>query len=197
MARKVISGRQTIYLCPKRIRGGCKQKKFTEILRLYPTRASQCAVDSAAALRAGKAELLHVSVRLEHDASRSYSIADLRFFYRVTAEVLLDSTRSAEIIALAVLHKRTLFFGCKGKQFDSGDVINPSPEAVVVAHDPKILDINPAGVSASLPDREAVIGIPPFILTLFDNELCFENERRRIYVTLSQSIIIRTEQKFS
>lgn len=152
-------------------RGAGRGSAKCEELRLYPTRASQCAVDCAVRAMGGRAELLSAEVALERGSGGAYS-ADARYFYRITARVLLDTGRTAGITALAVARKRVVFRK-NGFPGAAGRPLFPPVLRLRLADGPR----NPARA-------ETLAGVPSDILARFGYELCFSGAVRRIYAAL-------------
>lgn len=90
-------------------------KDCIEDLRFYPTQSSQCAIDRAISIKAGKAELLYVYIDVEPIGfNRGFYTVDVRYFYRVTADAFVGAARPVEISGLCVFDKRVILFGSEG-----------------------------------------------------------------------------------
>jgi hypothetical protein len=180
-----------------------------EDLRLYPTQSSQAAIDRAISLKAGQAELLYAYIDVEPVGfNRGFFTVDVRYFYRITADAFVGTTRPVTISGLAVFDKRAILFGSEGaaKVFSSDTVLSPNgrpnplknnlPIAVVDSVDPIILGMKLVDA------RDGVYGdacdgsdIPDSIAGCFQGELSFGGEGKRVYVTLGQFSIIRLERE--
>lgn len=178
-----------------------------EDLRLYPTCSSQAVIDRAISLKAGQAELLYAYIDVEPVGfNRGYFTVDVRYFYRVTADAFVGSSRPVSICGLAVFDKRVILFGSEGsaKVFSSDTSINGLdrqniassnlPSAVVDAVDPLILGMKLVDPCEPTCPCGEVSDIPAGIADCFPGELSMSNEGRRVYVTLGQFSIIRLER---
>ena len=73
MSEKVVPGpvqdnaciREAVCIDTRKIFDACKDKDCIEDLRFYPTQDSQCAIDRAVSIKAGKAELLYAYIDVE------------------------------------------------------------------------------------------------------------------------------------
>ena len=199
--------REAVCIHTKKIFDSCKDKDCIEDLRFYPTQSAQCAIERAVSIRAGKAELLYVSVDVEPIGfNRGFYTVDVRYFYRVTADAFVGAARPVEISGLCVFDKRVILFGSEGsaKVFSSQAVFDGQdeqgvrtsnlPSAVVEAVDPIVLGMKLVDVCDCRPCDCELTEIPPCICACFGSDLCFGSEGKRIYVTLGQFSIIRLER---
>ena len=199
--------REAVCIHTKKIFDSCKDKDCIEDLRFYPTQSSQCAIERAISIKAGKAELLYVYIDVEPIGfNRGFYTVDVRYFYRVTADAFVGAARPVEISGLCVFDKRVILFGSEGTAkvfssqaaFDSLDeqAVRSSnlPTAVVEAVDPIVLGMKLVDVCECRPCDCELTEIPPCICGCFGSELCFGSEGKRIYVTLGQFSIIRLER---
>lgn len=191
--------REAVCIHTKKIYDSCRDKDCIENLRVYPTRSSQSVIDRAVSVRGGRAELLHAYITVEPASyNRGFYTVDIRSFYRVTAEAFVGGPRPAEICGLAVFDKRAALFGSESsaKVFSSRgpDVLDQAslPDAVMEAVDPIVLSLKLAepgcGTEADLTE------LPAIISACFDGELSFDNNCRRLLVTLGQFSILRLER---
>lgn len=215
MPEKVVPGpvrdnaaiREAVCVHTKKIFDSCRDKDCIEDLRFYPTADSQCAIDRAISIKAGKAELLHSYVDVEPMGfNRGFYTVDVRYFYRVTAEAFVGAARPVGISGLAVFDKRVILFGSEGcaKVFTSEHDCTGMgeqhlgkcgcPIAVVETVDPIVLNMKLVDVCECRPVDGEVSEIPACICACFDGELCFCGEGKRLYVTLGQFSIIRLER---
>ena len=185
----------------------CRDKDCIEDLSLYPTKASQSAIDRAISIKAGKAELLYAYIDVEPVGfNRGFYTVDVRYFYRVTADAFVGASRPVPISGLAVFDKRAILFGSEGaaKVFSSEAVFggldeqnllkSNLPTAVVEAVDPLILNMKLVdSCERHCCDCECC-EIPNPIGACFGNDLYFGCDGRRVYLTLGQFSIIRLER---
>jgi len=217
MPEKVMPGpvsdasgiREAVCVHTKKILDACRDKDCIEDLRLYLTKSSQCAIDKALSVKAGRAELLYVSTDLEPICfNRGFYTVDVRYFYRVTADAFVGAARPVEVSGLAVFDKRAILFGGEGcsKTFSSEMSLEGldcsclpeanQPVAVVEAVDPLVLGmklVDPCECQCPCAGGE-LTDVPPAICACFGSELCFAGEGRRLYISLGQFSLIRLER---
>lgn len=218
MPEKVMPGpvsdasgiREAVCVHTRKIMDACRDKDCIEDLRLYLTQSSQCAIDKALSVKAGKAELLHVSTSVEPICfNRGFYTVDVRYFYRVTADAFVGAARPVEVCGLAVFDKRVILFGSEGcsKTFSSDAPLDSldqvclpaanQPVAVVEAVDPLLLGlklVDPCQCQCACPCGGELTDVPPCICACFGSELCFSGEGRQLYVSLGQFSLIRLER---
>ena len=87
MPEKVMPGpvsdaagiREAVCVHTKKIIDACRDKDCIEDLRVYPTQSSQCALDRAVSVKAGKAELIYVATDVEPISfNRGFYTVDVR-----------------------------------------------------------------------------------------------------------------------
>lgn len=220
MPEKVMPGpvcdaagiREAVCVHTRKIMDACRDKDCIEDLRVYLTQSSQCALDRASCVKAGKAELLYVSTNVEPICfNRGFYTVDVRYFYRVTADAFVGAARPVEVCGLAVFDKRVILFGSEGcsKSFssemslDALDCQNlPSvnqPVAVVEAVDPLVLGmklVEPCSCDCqcACTCECELTEVPPCICSCFGSDLAFGSEGKRLYVSLGQFSLIRLER---
>ena len=217
MAENIVPGpvsdlsavREATCIHTKKIYDSCQAKDCIEDLRLYPTASSQCVIDQAQSVKAGRACLLYVLVSVEPmGLNRGFYSVDLRYFYRVTADAFTGCTRPTQVCGLAVFDKRAILFGSEGtaKVFTSGttcadlgqelELGSNRPYAVVEAVDPIILNMKICNVCECPIRGESLLGeVPTGIQAAFDEPICLEGStNRRIYISLGQFSILRLER---
>lgn len=217
MAESVVPGpvsdlsavREATCIHTKKIYDSCQAKDCIEDLRLYPTQSSQCVIDQADSIKAGRAKLLYVLVNVEPmGLNRGFYTIDLRYFYKVTAEAFCGCSRSTSVSGLAVFDKRAILFGSEGraKVFTSEttceDLDSPlalgsnDPLAVVEAVDPIILNMKLCCVCERPRCGEPTLAeVPTGIQAAFDEPISLEsNTAKRVYISLGQFSILRLER---
>lgn len=197
--------REAVCIDTRKIFDSCKDKDCIEDLRFYPTQDSQCAIDRAVSIKAGKAELIYVYIDVEPIGfNRGFYTVDVRYYYRVTADAFVGAVRPVEISGLCVFDKRVILFGSESsaKVFSSCLDEGPDaqmrrcsvPTAVVEAVDPIVLNMKLVDVCECHPCDCELTEIPPCICACFCSDLCFGNQGKRVYVSLGQFSIIRLER---
>ena len=216
MPEKVMPGpvsdasgiREAVCVHTKKIMDACRDKDCVEDLRVYLTKSSQCAVDRASCVKAGCAELLHVSASLDPICfNKGFYTVDVRYFYRITADAFVGAARPVEVTGLAVFDKRVILFGGEGcsKSFSSETELDcadlqtvPSanqPTAAIEAVDPLVLSlklVDPCECKCSCECE--VSEVPACIGACFGSDLEFGGEGKRLYVSLGQFSLIRLER---
>lgn len=190
----------------RKIFDSCQAKDCIEDLRFYPTISGQGAIDSAISIRAGRAELLDVSIEVKPvGLGRGFYEVNLSFFYRVVMELSGGNCRPVAVEGLCVFCKRSVLFGSDGsaKTFTSEQVFDcpydsSLPIAVCEAVDPIVLSTRFAEIGESSPFYDLTLPeIPAGVLATFDEPLALGTASipgRRIYLSLGQFSIIRLER---
>lgn len=215
--------REAVCIHTKKIYDSCRDRDCIEDLRFYPTQGSQSVIDRALSIRSGKADLLNVQINVEPTGfNRGFYSVDIRCFYRITAEAFVGAARPVDISGLSVFDKRVILFGGEGsaKVFSSECHIDDfdertmrtsnMPVAVVEVVDPIVLGMKlvdpcdcclpccppcpPPPCPHPHSGEQESFDIPPCICSCFGSDLCFCNDRKRVFVTLGQFSIIRMER---
>jgi hypothetical protein len=195
------SGGEITCIHTRKIFDSCQAKDCLEDLRFYPTRTGQAAVNSAAAVRSGRAELLDVSLTVAPvGLGRGFYEVCAQFYYRAVMELSTGGSRPMAVEGLLWFSKRCVLYGSEGrsKLFTSAGCAAEGqvPTAVCEAVDPLVLSTRlTEGRSGEEP--EGITGeLPELVRSAFDEELELSGEcNRRIYVTLGQFSILRLERE--
>lgn len=203
--------REAVCIHTNRIYDSCRDKECIENLKVYPTRCSQEIIDCASSVKSRKAELLWTDIDV-HEVSFNHGFysVDIRFFYRITAEVCACSGRTQKISGLAVYDKTAILFGSDGdaKIFTSmsspcGKCADNMPRAVVEAVDPMFLDASlcdakkvchPTDCECDCGDCAELCDVPQCIRDAFEDELITNGGCKNLLVTLGQFSIVRLER---
>ena len=200
--------RDSVCIHTKKIYDSCKDEDCIEDLRFYPTQNAQAVIDRAVSVRAGKAELLYVSIDVEPIGfNKGFYTVDIRYFYRVTVEAFVGAVRPADVSGLCIFDKRVILFGGEGsaKIFSSKLVIdglderkiqrNNLPIAYIEAVDPIVLGVKLVDVCDCRPGCDCDASeVPACICDCFGCDLSFGSENKRILITLGQFSIVRLER---
>lgn len=188
----------------RKIYDSCQSRDCVEDLRFYPTAAGQAAIESATAVRAGKAELLYVLPQIQPvGLGRGFYEVNLSFFYRAVMELSSGTSRPLVVEGLAVFTKRSVLFGSEGtaKTFSSdccceGQGRNRSlPVAVCEAVDPIVLSSRLVEGNCAPTTEPPLPEIPACVLSVFDDQVLWgSTQPKRIYLTLGQFSILRLER---
>ena len=197
--------REAVCIHTKKIFDSCRDKDCIEDLRVYLTRSSQEVVDRALSAKARCAELLCAYIDVKPVSfNRGFYTVDVRYYYRITADVFVGTTRPLEVSGLAVFDKRVILFGSEGsaKVFSSdascidsqGMPHTNNPVAVVEAVDPLVLNLKLMEICDCRGGDFGCTEIPAAVAACFPEDLVVAGEARRMYVTLGQFSIVRLER---
>lgn len=197
--------KEAVCVHTKKVYDSCRDKDCREDIRVYLTREGQCLLDKSVGVRGRRAELLWVSTELEPvNFNRGFYTIDVRYFYRITAEVSCTGMRPQEIQGLAVYDKRVMLFGSEGnaKIFTSGMQLSENtimksnlPTAVVEVVEPILLSMRVADACNCPREPECgTLDVPRAICGCFSDELITPDGDKRLYVTLGQFSIIKLER---
>ncbi len=199
--------REAVSIHTRKITDSCTDKDCIEDLRVYMCRDSQELLDNAAGIRARSAELIYADVDVEAiPFHRNHYCIDITFYYRILADTAGACARPHTLCGLAVFSKRAVLCGedSRAKVFTSEENCQcgstsylrnyNSPTAVVEVLDPMVLASRVRDVCECPCGESGLNQVPERVRTLFEDELVFSGDRRRLYVTLGQFSIIRLER---
>ena len=191
----------------RKITDSCRDKDCIEDLRVYLTAGSQAILDASSGAKVRCAELLHTYIDVEPVAfDRNHYCIDATFYYRIIADAVVGCSRPATLCGVAVFSKRAVLCGEESKAHiftsttqlcgaDGPTLASANlPTAVVEVLDPMVLSSKVREHCDCHCKDNTVARIPAGICNLFDEELVFGNEGRRLYVTLGQFSVIRLER---
>ena len=197
--------RQALSIHTRKITDSCRDKDCIEDLRVYLTRQSQAALDSAAGAKVRCADLLCAYIDVEPVAfHRNHYCIDVTFYYRILADATNGCQRPTPLQGLAVFSKRAVLcgedssahiftsdtrLGCPDK---ATFMAENTPTAVVEVLDPMVLSSKVKDVCGC--KENTLVQIPEQISRMFDGELILGCENRQLFVTLGQFSIIRLER---
>ena len=99
----------------KKIFDACRSKECVRDLRVYLTRCSQELLEHATAVKPRRAELLWVDIDVQPvEFNRGFFSVDVRYYYRIYAEVSAGCGRMQDICGLACYDKRVILYGSEG-----------------------------------------------------------------------------------
>ena len=203
--------REAVCVHTKKVYDSCRSKECLRDIRVYLTRDAQELINAGgiASVKARAAELLCVKIDVEHvQFNRGCYTVDIRFFYRIEAEVSCVVGRPRIIDGLAVFDKRVVLFGGEGgaRIFssryveDGADVQlcpdSNKPTAVVEVVDPIILDARIVAPETSCNCCCCALHeVPRAICSCFGgDDLVLGDDGYQLFVTLGQFSIIRLER---
>lgn len=211
MAENTQRQRDAVCIATKQIYDSCKSKECLENLRVYLSEAGQSLVDNAGGVKLRDAEIIWVFTDVEPvEFSRGFYTVDLKYFFKVTLDVMGSSGGTRRVSGLSVFEKRIVLFGSEGnaKIFtskyrpDEDDISGWQktnlPEAVVET-------VNPVVLSAKLVDCGCghscdcfdidLSNVPECICRVFDEGLVKSESDKRVYATLGIFTIVRLERE--
>ena len=219
MPEKVVPGpittehtlKEAVCIHTKKIFDACRDKDCLEDLRVYPTRCSQGIIERASNVRCRRAELLWTYIDVEAvPFNRGFYTVDVKYFYRIVADAFCGVSKPVEVTGLATFDKRVILFGSEGnaKIFSSRASLGAAdcqlmgsaslPAAIVEAVDPICLNVKlveKCGCHHHHRDNDCdLYEVPECIADCFDEELIFDGDDKRMFVTLGQFSIIRLER---
>lgn len=198
--------REAVCIHTRKVYDSCRDKDCLQDIRVYLTTTSQALLEGATSVKATGAELLWANIDVEPITfNKGFYTVDIRFYYRITADVYTGSGRPRRIYGLSTFDKRTVLFGSEGSahifssQYVPGGIDNQGiersnlPIAVVEVVDPvvlgsKVLDVCESG-------EISISDIPEGICNCFDEEFYLSDEGRKFFVTLGQFSIIKLERE--
>ncbi len=199
--------RNAMSIHTRKITDSCRDKDCIEDLPVYLTATSQAILENSAGTRVRCAELISTYIDVEPVAfDRNHYCIDVTFYYRVIADTIVGTSRPATLSGLAVFSKRAVLCGedsCahiyrSDTQIYSPDGVTRSyanrPTAVVEVLDPMVLGSKVRDICECGCKESTTMQAPDSVKAMFDEELCFNPEKRKLYVTLGQFSIIRLER---
>ena len=198
---------QAMSIHTRKITDSCRDKDCIEDLRVYLSRGSQSLLDTCAGAKVRCAELLYTYIDVEPVAfdGHHYCI-DATFYYRILADATIGASRPAALYGLAVFTKRAVLCGEDSRAHiyrSDTRLCGPDgvsrymanrPTAVVEVLDPMVLSSRIREVCDCPCKEDTALQIPAAVQEMFDDELVYAGERRRLYVTLGQFSILRLER---
>jgi len=201
------SVREAVCIHTKRVFDSCRDKDCIENLRVWPTESSLEALGCATSLSPIRAEIICVNIAVRPTPyNPGYYTLGITYYYKIFAETSACGCTGVPVTGLAVFEKTAVLCGGTGgaKVFSSAEGCTPSsvqgtPNAVVEALDPILLDINVLDPCRPCPpDGEpqcSAMDFPEAVLAAFNGEdLVFGDHVRRIFVSLGQFAIVKLER---
>lgn len=131
--------REAVCTHTKKIFDACRSKECIRDLRVYLTRGSQELLDGATSVKPRRAELLWVNIDVEPvDFNRGFFSVDVRYFYKIFAEVSAGFGCMQDLCGLAYFDKRAILYGSEGtaRVFTSRGG-GPNPKTIERANKPE------------------------------------------------------------
>ncbi|MCI5605645.1 MAG: hypothetical protein MR413_08410 [Clostridia bacterium] len=191
----------------------CHDKDCLENIRVYLTGCGQDVVDKAISVKCTKAEIIWVFSDIEPvPFNRGFYSIDLKYFFKITLAVFTGASRPTEVEGLATFDKKVILFGSEGNakifaskyKHDAFDAQlwkkTNMPHAVVEVVDPitlgeKLVDVRDRKNCNCCDDDFDLASVPESVCRIFDDNLVFGGEQKRVYVSIGVFSIIKLERK--
>lgn len=198
---------QAMSIHTRKITDSCRDKDCIEDLPVYLTASSQALLESSAGTRVRCAELISTYIDVSPVAfDRNHYCIDVTFYYRIIADTVVGASRPATLYGLAVFSKRAVLCGedsCTHIYRSDTRLYAPDgttrsyanrPTAVVEVLDPMVLGSRVREICECSCKESSTLQTPESVRAMFDEDLCLNPEKRRLFVTLGQFSIIRLER---
>lgn len=107
--------REAVCTHTRKVYDACRSKECIRDLRVYLTRQSQELLERSSSVKPRRAELLWVDIDVQPvDFNRGFFHVDVRYYYKVFAEISAGCGRMQDICGLAYFDKRTILYGSEG-----------------------------------------------------------------------------------
>lgn len=151
--------REAVCVNTKKVFDACRSKECIRDLRVYLTRCSQELLERSTSVKPRRAELLWVDVDVQPvDFNRGFFSVDVRYFYKIFAEVSAGCGRMQDLCGLAYYDKRAILYGSEGTaRIFSSQSGGPNPQTMEQTNKPEaVVEPCAAGVGRSFTTARAV-----------------------------------------
>jgi len=201
------TGKEMTVIHTRKVYDSCRDKECLRDLKVYLTGNSQNALENAINVKPDHAELLWVYVDVDQmPYNRGHYAVNVKYFYKVVAEVMMGVGCPRRITGLAVRDKRVVLFGSDGcvRSFSSqyGCLENVEqnversnlPVAVVEAAEPVLLGLR---TEECRPKCECGVEecIPEGVRRCFEEELADGGGGKSLYASIGQFSIVTLERE--
>lgn len=200
--------KEPVCIHTKKIYDCCRSKECIRDARVYLTRCSQEILDRAINVRTKCVKLVWVYIDVEPiEFNKGFYSVEIKYFYDVTSEAFCGIGKPYELHGLAFYTKKVILFGSEGsvRIFSSdympceSDVQNTEksnlPKATVEVVNPIALGLKVCEKNNYISDCCALQELPEVICGCFEDELLFDNDSKRMYVTIGQFSLVRLERE--
>jgi len=201
------SVKEAVCISTRRVYDSCRESDCLEDLEVSLTDECQALIDRATSVRFRSAEIVWVSTDIEPISfNRGYFTVDIKFYYKITAEVFIPNMRPTIVEGLVTFEKKVILCGSEGTahifssmmKTDENDFQLPCktnlPIAVVEVVDPVPLNIRIAEV-ADERDCCPSCCVPNCVACCFPGPVSPARTTKRLYVSLGQYSIIKLERE--
>lgn len=202
---------ETVCIHTDKIYDQCRDKDCLEDLRVYLTACGQDIVNNAINVKIRKAEIIWVYSDIEPvPFNRGFYSVDLKYFFKITLDAFTGVGRPCQVEGLATFDKKVILFGSEGsaKVFSSkykNDQLDPQgwrktnmPKAIIEVVDPialscRVVDVCDDKCCCDC-DCCDLSSIPEDVCCVFDDNLVFGGDRKRVYVSIGVFSIVKLER---
>lgn len=193
-----------------RIYDQCRDKDCLTDLRVYLTCAGQEMVNNAISVKIRKAEVIWVYSDIEAvQFNRGFYSVDLRYYFKITLDVFSGVGRPQKVEGLAAFDKKVILYGSEGstKIFSSSMVSGGidhlgkrktnMPTATIEVVEPIALSckvVLPTDPCCTCCCETDLSTVPDDICSVFDDNLVFTGDDKRVFVSLGVFSIVRLER---
>lgn len=131
--------REAVCAHTKKVYDACRSKECIQDLRVYLTRQSQELLERSTNVKPRRAELLWVDIDVQPvDFNRGFFSVDVRYFYKIFAEVSAGCGRMQDLCGLAYFDKRAILYGSEGSvRVFSSQSGSPNPKTIERTNKPE------------------------------------------------------------
>jgi len=200
--------KEPVCIHTKKIYDCCRSKECIKDARVYLTRCSQEILDRAINVKTKCVKLVWVYIDVEPiEFNKGFYSVDIKYFYDVTCEAFCGIGKPYELHGLAFYTKKVILFGSEGsvRIFSSdyipcdGDIQNAErsnlPKATVEVVNPIALGLKVCEKPNYIADCCQLQELPEVICGCFEDDLMFDCDSKRLYITIGQFSLVRLERE--
>jgi len=201
--------REPVCIHTKKIYDCCRSKECIKDARVYLTRCSQEILERAINVKTKCVKLAWVYIDVEPiEFNKGFYSVDIKYFYEVTGEAFCGVGKPYEIHGLAFYTKKVILFGSEGSVRIFSSQYNPCETDIQNAEKnnlPKatVEVVNPIALGLKVCERPNYIisdccelqELPEVICGCFEDELLFDGDNKRLYITIGQFSLVRLERE--
>lgn len=200
--------KEAVCISTKKVYDSCRYKDCQQDVRVYLTRYGQEMIERAVSVKPRSAELLWIYIDVEPvPFNKGFYTVDVRYFYKVTADVFTGAGRPTEVKGVCSFNKRVVLYGSEGKvrifsskyiagEFDAQTYEKTNlPTAVVEVVDPICLAVKLVEPGCQCGCGNCVLNeVPEEICRCFEEDIILCEGGKRLYATIGQFAILRLER---
>jgi len=215
MGERMMSGftnsngfKEAVCINTEKVYDSCRDRDCLEDLRVYLCSSSQAVIDKAVSVKAKCAELIWVYIDVECvPFNRGFYTVDIRFYFKVTLDAYICVGKPKEIEGMCVYDKRVILFGSEGNAKIYSSKYTPceaDAQLMYKTNLPKatVEVVGPIALGAKLiePNDNCCCcecdktSVPDFVCCCFNEDLAFDDDHKKVAVTLGLFSIVRLER---